>query len=222
MTANTDDDADDLDYGETLRALRDEVEPPADLEERTVAALQREGLLGMGRPGSSGSRGPGPVAAVRRTGSRAAWQIALAAGVAAILIGGGFLWGQRTVAVPGEPDYLLVLRAGSPEGQARDEADAADRRQEYVDWARAQARSGRLLAGEELSDGGRLLIGAPDDLQARPMAAAGIEEGSVQGYFLIRSASYEEAVRVASGCPHLRFGGTIELRRIHHGREGSG
>ena len=36
----------------------------------------------------------------------------------------------------------------------------------------------------------------------------------VGGYFQIRAASYEEAVEIAEGCPHLEFGGSIEIREI--------
>jgi hypothetical protein len=34
------------------------------------------------------------------------------------------------------------------------------------------------------------------------------------GYYAIRAASYEDAVEIARGCPHLDYGGTIEVRAI--------
>jgi hypothetical protein len=34
------------------------------------------------------------------------------------------------------------------------------------------------------------------------------------GYFLITAASYDEAVRRAGDCPHLEYGGTIEVRQV--------
>ena len=35
------------------------------------------------------------------------------------------------------------------------------------------------------------------------------------GYYLIEAASYEEAVARANDHPHLAYGGTIEVRKLH-------
>jgi hypothetical protein len=37
----------------------------------------------------------------------------------------------------------------------------------------------------------------------------------IGGYFVIQAADYAEAVRLSTECPHLRYGGRIELREIH-------
>ena len=34
------------------------------------------------------------------------------------------------------------------------------------------------------------------------------------GYFIIKSKNYDEALAHAESCPHLDFGGTIELRQV--------
>ncbi len=34
------------------------------------------------------------------------------------------------------------------------------------------------------------------------------------GFFLISAESYDDAIQICRDCPHLRFGGTIELRQI--------
>ncbi len=34
------------------------------------------------------------------------------------------------------------------------------------------------------------------------------------GYFVIRARDYAEATSIAMTAPHLRYGGSIELRRI--------
>ena len=36
----------------------------------------------------------------------------------------------------------------------------------------------------------------------------------VGGYFLIRASSYDVAVEIARTCPHLRYGGRIEVRQV--------
>jgi hypothetical protein len=37
---------------------------------------------------------------------------------------------------------------------------------------------------------------------------------SIAGYFLVRARDYRHAVTIAEGCPHVRHGGSIEIRRI--------
>ncbi len=86
-----------------------------------------------------------------------------------------------------------------------------ERVNEYSAWARAARQQGSLLTGEKLMDDGRLLSGAA---MALLEPGSGGEEG-IQGYFLIRATDYRQAVAVASGCPHLKYGGLIEVRRIH-------
>jgi hypothetical protein len=34
------------------------------------------------------------------------------------------------------------------------------------------------------------------------------------GFFILRAESYEAAAAIAADCPHVRRGGTVELRRI--------
>ena len=36
----------------------------------------------------------------------------------------------------------------------------------------------------------------------------------VGGYFLIEAVDYDEAVQICRSCPHLKYGGRIELREI--------
>jgi hypothetical protein len=36
----------------------------------------------------------------------------------------------------------------------------------------------------------------------------------IGGYFVISAADYAEAIEISRDCPHLRYGGRIELREI--------
>jgi hypothetical protein len=38
--------------------------------------------------------------------------------------------------------------------------------------------------------------------------------GVLAGYFIIGAASLEEARSIARDCPHLKYGGSVEIRRI--------
>ena len=56
-----------------------------------------------------------------------------------------------------------------------------------------------------------VLAGAiPGGQPTRP----GIRASNVEGFCLIRAGSDAVAERIASGCPHLKYGGVIEVRRI--------
>jgi hypothetical protein len=39
-------------------------------------------------------------------------------------------------------------------------------------------------------------------------------EGAIAGYFLLPASDYDHAITIAKTCPHLKHGGTIEIRQI--------
>lgn len=176
-----------------LDALPREIAPPDGHEDRTVAALESRGLV---------RRGPRSVA----------WQHLLAAAaVAMVLFGGGAAagrWsGERRIEPPHSPEFILLLRAGS-ETPPADAEEGMNRIQEYASWAQKARRQG-LLTGEKLTDDSRFL--GPGGIEA----SFDVEpEEHIQGYFLLQASSYEQAVAIASGCPHVKYGGAIEVRRI--------
>ena len=187
---------------QALDALPREVTPPPELEDRTVQALKGRGTLHQ-RQGTGG------------------WPRMLAVAAAAVLLlAGGAAAGRWTaapaVAIPEQPEFLLLLRAGQEEAPRSDE-EMMERVNEYSAWAQTARQQGSLLTGEKLMDDGRLLSGAA---MALLEPGSGGEEG-IQGYFLIRAPDYRQAVAVASGCPHLKYGGRIEVRRIHRFTEES-
>ena len=174
-----------------LAALPREMAPPPELEDRTVAALRAEGLL--------------------RTGSRTSgsWFPRLAA--ALLLIAAGLAVGRWSADVEGEqPGYVLLLRGGPAESRPTSHEEMSGLVAEYAAWAMQTRQDGFLLGGEKLTDEGRLL--QPDGAGIERRFAA---EGELEGYFLLRAMPAAEAARIAAGCPHLRHGGTVELREIH-------
>ena len=56
------------------------------------------------------------------------------------------------------------------------------------------------------------------DLRARNVVIDGVKLKSasspLSGYFMIRARDLDEAKRIAATCPHIRHGGTIEVREI--------
>ena len=116
---------------------------------------------------------------------------------------------RPSVASDGER-YLLLLRDAADEPKlSASEMNA--RVAEYGAWAGKLAREGSLVLAEKLADvrTGALLTASGTTPYSTAEAAQ-----AVGGFFLIRAADAAAAERIARECPHLKYGGVIELRRI--------
>lgn len=178
---------------DAIAGLEGEAEAPFDLEERVVRALRADGLLAP--------RGW----AVRR---RSIVVAAIAVGVGLI----GFAAGRRVPEVAANQDadgrsaFLLLLHEDSSYRAAADGAARQARVREYSDWARSLSRRGALTTGGELADEGSLLGGTTRGALSR--------EDRIAGYFMLRARDASEALDLAAGCPALRYGGRVEVRRV--------
>ncbi|MFN0121690.1 MAG: YciI family protein [Blastocatellia bacterium] len=85
---------------------------------------------------------------------------------------------------------------------------------EYVAWRQAIEAAGKYAGSNKLKDeGGRHLTS--DNGHVRVVDGPYAEASEViGGYFNISAADYDEAVEITRGCPHLKYGGWIELRQI--------
>ena len=133
----------------------------------------------------------------RRRRAIAMWTAAAAAAIVALA---AWLVLARTTPPADGPRFVLLLYAGSdPVGGTADV-----RRQEYGAWARDLASRGVQVSGEELSEESAAL-GATN---------AAAEAALPRGFFVIRADDLEAAQRIASTCPHLRYGGRIVIKRV--------
>lgn len=187
-----------------LRRLPRERRPPASLEDRVVEKLKAEGLL---HPGAE-SRPP-----------RVAW-MRLAASIALLVAGfsaGAWWMGDQPARPapppPGNPRFLLLLHEAPGPAAAPSPEELRAVIDEYKTWAAEGVRRGFLLDGEKLKDGGAVL---PESGAATASIGTGPSSGApfIGGYFLIRASGYDEALRLARTCPHLKHGGVIEVREI--------
>lgn len=184
-----------------LDTLNPEIAPPDGLEERVVRALREEGLV---RPaGAAGSRGLFLRAAAMAAG------LLLAAGLG---FGGGRMSAGPAGPVPGTADYILLVRPGPAETAPLRGDEERRRIREYSRWVLDLAARGQVVGGEKLAvEGGFVLAGGT---RGGSPARENLRSAAVQGYFLIRASNDAEAERIASTCPHLDYGGVLEVRRI--------
>jgi hypothetical protein len=103
---------------------------------------------------------------------------------------------------------LLLHDQGTSAAPSREEMQ--ERIREYSNWAHATASRG-LIGGDKLADEGVLLSSAPSGVLSRALPGEGDVLG---GYFLLDDMDESAALEIARGCPQLRHGGVVELRRI--------
>jgi len=182
----------------------------SELSDEDRRALARLGRLPEPDPGredriverlrGAGLLRPGPERARRPAALKLA---------AALLMGLALGWWLRSPS-PLHPDYLLLLY--SPSAPEDGVENVAARVREYAQWA--DDRAAVVVDGARLGDGARI---SPETGTSDVDAG---KASSVAGYFRIAAQSLEQARRVASTCPHLKYGGSIEVRAISSGAQG--
>ena len=112
------------------------------------------------------------------------------------------------------PNYMLLLHETPADYSQFSPEQIQSVIAEYVAWRTTVASTGNLIGGEKLADeGGKRLSGYGADLRVTDGPYAEAKE-VIGGYFVISAADYDEAVAISRNCPHLKFGGRIELREI--------
>jgi hypothetical protein len=187
---------------------------PPELRDATLRAARERGLVKGG---------------AMRNGTGWWWSAAAAVVVVAFILGMGV--GARrggpaatrtaaapaVAAAPAMPAtggrYAIFLFENSAYETPATESAMKERVAEYTEWARSLARSGRDVSGEELSGDGRFCRLEGGALQSS-QPVANEKRGVLSGYFMIGAKSLDEALEVARTCPHLKHGGSIEVRPL--------
>ena len=85
---------------------------------------------------------------------------------------------------------------------------------EYIAWRKQVETDGKYVGSDKLKDeGGRHLTGTDGDFRVTDGPYAEAKE-VIGGYFTVSAADYDEAVEISKSCPHLKYGGRIELREV--------
>lgn len=111
------------------------------------------------------------------------------------------------------PNFMLLLHEQPADYSQFSPEDIEAVIGEYIAWRHQVEAEGRYVGGEKLRDeGGRHLAMSDGGLRVTDGPFTEAKE-VIGGYFTISAADYDEAVRIASTCPHLKYGGRIELRQ---------
>jgi hypothetical protein len=110
------------------------------------------------------------------------------------------------------PNYMLLLHEEPVDYSQFSPEQIQGVIAEYVAWKEKIERDGSFVGGEKLKDeGGRHLTGGNGSLRVTDGPYTEAKE-VIGGYFTISAADYDEAAVIAGSCPHLKYGGRIELR----------
>jgi hypothetical protein len=108
-------------------------------------------------------------------------------------------------------EYVMLYRntaeatAGSPDQQQQ-------KMVKWRAWFQELQTKGELKSiGQPLEEGGRLVAGKKKVVTDGPYAET---KDLVGGYSLIEARDLDHAAKIASGCPILENGGSVEVRQV--------
>ncbi|HEX2464564.1 MAG TPA: YciI family protein [Thermoanaerobaculia bacterium] len=110
--------------------------------------------------------------------------------------------------------FLLLLHEGPNDNDGMSPEEIQRMIEEYRSWSQSMGASGNIVGGQKLTDeGGRSLRGWGNQFSVTDGPWAEAKE-VIGGFFHIKATDYEEAVKLSKSCPHLKYRGRIELRRV--------
>ena len=86
--------------------------------------------------------------------------------------------------------------------------------QKYNDWAEGLKKSGHLVGLNKLREEPGIYITGVGSSQVVIDGPYAETKEIIGGYWIINAANYDEAVKLASGCPSLEFGSRVEVREV--------
>lgn len=111
-------------------------------------------------------------------------------------------------------NYLLLLHEDESQRAAIPHDRLMAMIKEYGAWAGKLRAENRLVSGEKLADdNGKVIRDKNSKVTITDGPYAETKE-IVGGFFIIAAKDYDEACKIAQGCPHLKYYGRIEVRQI--------
>jgi hypothetical protein len=113
------------------------------------------------------------------------------------------------------PQFMLLLHSSRTEGRSAGPADFAKMIQDYRAWAEGLRAEGKLDHSNKLSDdAGRVLRPGKDGAVAVTDGPYAETKEVLGGYYNVIAPDYDAAIVIAKGSPHLKYGGSIEVRKV--------
>ena len=111
-------------------------------------------------------------------------------------------------------EYLFLFRGGLDFKTApKEEVEAQLMR--WQKWNSELEKENRLVAGQRLMPGGRVLTGVKMEVTD---GASSEGKEIIGGFILIKANGFDDAAKIAIGCPIFPFGGSVEIREIASSR----
>ena len=123
------------------------------------------------------------------------------AAVFAAVVGAYFL-GTYSSNTQSEMSYMMILM----EDENFQPGEPMAMFTEYQDWMYAAREKGVEISGQELKDEATLI--QSDNIIDNP----NIGNQKVTGYFVFNANSKEEAIKIVQLNPHIKYGGSIQLK----------
>jgi hypothetical protein len=112
------------------------------------------------------------------------------------------------------PSYMLLLYEDPKLFAGLSPAEMQAVIEKYSAWGKGLRKKKVLVGSDKLRDGdGRVLTQKKGKLRVLDGPYSETKE-VLGGYFTVRAESYDEAQRLAESCPHLEYGGRIEIRQV--------
>ncbi len=167
--------------------LERELQPPAHLEEQLVNQLKFEGHIKENKMNNIG-------------------KIIIAIAASILLFLGGAWYGKSStsqISITPEMGYMLLLH----EDERFTPGEPMEMFQEYAAWMENTFARGVKITGQELVNEAVLIR------KGTPNVSQGDEaEVRTTGYFILEAKSLDEAIAVAQDNPHVKYGGTVEVK----------
>jgi len=86
--------------------------------------------------------------------------------------------------------------------------------EKYIAWGNRLREAGVMHAGDKLTgEPGKVLRSNNGNVRITDGPYSETKE-VLGGYYIIEASSYEQAIDRSRDCPHLQYGGTIEVRQV--------
>jgi len=110
------------------------------------------------------------------------------------------------------PKYMLMLHESPTAFKGLSPTEIQAVIQKYFDWKNRLEREGRYLGGEKLKPEGRAVRRRGSEVEVTDGPFGEVKE-VVGGFFMMEADSFEHAIELAKGGPHLDRG-WIEIRQV--------